>query len=117
MNGPEGATAPVCLRLGLDGPSQVLERAWAAGLQRIIITAGSLAEARKALALAQTDGDARAHACMHAHRTALHPLSRPCGAMHSRRVRMEPRASVRTAGSGCKSTALLMGTWVMGSLP
>ncbi|PNH09665.1 putative deoxyribonuclease TATDN1 [Tetrabaena socialis] len=33
----------------------VLARAWAAGLQRIIITAGSLAEARRALALAQTD--------------------------------------------------------------
>lgn len=35
---------------------QVLVRAWEAGLQRIIITAGSLAEAREALALARTDG-------------------------------------------------------------
>lgn len=33
----------------------VLERAWAAGLEKIIITAGSLAEAKKALELAQTD--------------------------------------------------------------
>lgn len=36
--------------------TQVLERAWASGLQRIIITAGSLSEARKALQLAQRDG-------------------------------------------------------------
>ncbi|GIL53311.1 hypothetical protein Vafri_8943 [Volvox africanus] len=35
--------------------TSVLNRAWAAGLQRLIITAGSLTEARKALALAKTD--------------------------------------------------------------
>ncbi|KAG2494041.1 hypothetical protein HYH03_007687 [Edaphochlamys debaryana] len=33
----------------------VLERAWASGLERLVITAGSLAEARRALELAQTD--------------------------------------------------------------
>lgn len=36
----------------------VLQRAWDAGVQRIIITAGSLAEAQAALALARTDGEA-----------------------------------------------------------
>ncbi|EFJ51556.1 hypothetical protein VOLCADRAFT_57045, partial [Volvox carteri f. nagariensis] len=35
--------------------SAVLDRAWAAGLQRLIITAGSLSEARRALELAKTD--------------------------------------------------------------
>ncbi|GLC33627.1 hypothetical protein PLESTM_000093800 [Pleodorina starrii] len=35
--------------------SSVLDRAWAAGLQRLIITAGSLSEARRALELAKTD--------------------------------------------------------------
>ncbi len=34
----------------------VLARAWAAGLQRLIITAGSLAEAKRALELAEKDG-------------------------------------------------------------
>lgn len=34
----------------------VLERAWAAGVQRIIITATNLEEAKAALALARTDG-------------------------------------------------------------
>lgn len=34
----------------------VLSRAWAAGLQRLIITAGSLAEAKRALELAEKDG-------------------------------------------------------------
>lgn len=36
----------------------VLERAWAAGVQRIIVTGGSLEGSRAALALARTD---RAH--------------------------------------------------------
>lgn len=34
----------------------VLQRAWAAGVQRIIITAGNLEDAHRALQLAQTDG-------------------------------------------------------------
>lgn len=33
----------------------VLERAWAAGVEKIIITAGTLAESRRALDLARTD--------------------------------------------------------------
>ena len=51
----------------LDGPRSgqayheadlpaVLERAWAAGVDRIIITATNAAEAKEALALARTDG-------------------------------------------------------------
>lgn len=36
--------------------SAVLERAWAAGLEKLMITAGSLKEARAALELAKTDG-------------------------------------------------------------
>ncbi len=36
----------------------MLERAWAAGVQRIVITGGSLEDSRAALALARTD---RAH--------------------------------------------------------
>lgn len=38
---------------------QVLQRAWAAGVQRIIITAGNLEDAHRALELAQTDGAAQ----------------------------------------------------------
>ena len=34
----------------------MLERAWSAGVDRIIITATNAAEAREALALARTDG-------------------------------------------------------------
>lgn len=34
----------------------VLDRAWAAGVDKIIITAGNLQEAKAALALARTDG-------------------------------------------------------------
>ncbi|XP_020228388.1 putative deoxyribonuclease TATDN1 [Cajanus cajan] len=34
----------------------VLNRAWAAGVQRIIVTGGSLEESREALAIAETDG-------------------------------------------------------------
>lgn len=35
----------------------VLDRAWTAGVQKIIITAGSVEEARAALELAKTDGE------------------------------------------------------------
>ena len=38
----------------------VLDRAWAAGVTRIIITAGNLADAQHALRLAQTNGSAPA---------------------------------------------------------
>jgi len=34
----------------------VLNRAWAAGVHRIIVTGGSLQESREALAIAETDG-------------------------------------------------------------
>lgn len=36
--------------------SQVLKRAWEAGLQKIIVTGGNLEESKKALEIAQTDG-------------------------------------------------------------
>jgi TatD DNase family protein len=35
----------------------VLDRAWAAGVHKIVITAGSVDEARDALELAKTDGE------------------------------------------------------------
>lgn len=38
--------------------NHVLDRAWSGGLQKIIVTGGSLEESKRALDIAQTDGKA-----------------------------------------------------------